>query len=1142
MRRPALMAGLILLLSMAVVPMARGAQTGPARPGTPPEASTAEEAAKMARDSGLPVEDLSGRTERSQRFAKPDGSWRLEQNAEPVRIRRADGAWTTVDPTLRLDGGAIRPVATAADVRFSADGTGPFAIMRTALGTFALSWESPLRAPELAGDTARYRDVLPGVDLVVRATADGFAHAFVVKDRAAAANPKLRTLRLGLSGGLHIGDGPDGGLAAVTGTGAVAVSLGEAFMWDSTDGSTVAAPGDGALRAPVTVRSTDTELRLDPDPGLLADPTAVFPLVIDPPYAKPSKRFAFSNSTNEPNDAVARVGLEPTRTHPTYRSYFTFDVAPLRGKRILTATLQTLLIHSWSCGSTPVDLYKVTPRPGTGRVPWQPAEPLVWLDEKSGHAHKPSTGRGCSNDPQKDMPMEFGSGNLLRAELQTAAGANATEFALAFSARSRNGTGETIQERWKKFSVKETKLVADYNSRPDVPANLSADGAGCGTGDSRPFIATANPRLRARVGDADGDTDLRFEVVWERQNADGTWAPVGTGTQTGVPPGSGEVTVATSLVDGGVYRWRAQAHDPFVMDGQHLVEDSGFSDWCEFTVDTTGPSGQPTVTPAVYGTNPDLTYGTVGRTADFTFDAAGETDIASYRWGWADPPTTVATPPAIGGPVTLAITPPAPKPADPTAGGLLTLYVVSVDRAGHSSPLRTYPFHIGKATGPAGAWDLADPVGSTTLADSSGGNRPALLTGGGSAGAESRLLGGPTAVSFDGVDDAASVATSPANTGTSVTVSVWVRPAVNGDGQRTVLAASGNRASAFLLRREADNKWTFSVARADTDDAALATVTSTTVSRPGIWTHLTGVYDAGARQITWYVNGVVQGSAAAPAAFTATGGLEFGRGKWNGNLGFDQPWDGSLAEVRIWDRVLSTGEIAPLGATLAGRWRLNGDGTDVTSFHRTATGPASVGWVDDRFGLPGSALALNGKTDEHGTPIPTTESLATTGPALRTDQSFTVSAWVLVPEPMTAWNTAVAQNGVNYSGFYLGHRKTTGFAEVWEFSMKDTDTIGAGTWAIASAVVDPEDFGRWVHLTGVWDAGAGQLRLYVNGALAGSAARTVSWAAGGPLAIGRSRFPSGNAPADGQYWVGGIDEVRVYQGALPGSEIAKLAV
>jgi hypothetical protein len=74
----------------------------------------------------------------------------------------------------------------------------------------------------------------------------------------------------------------------------------------------------------------------------------------------------------------------------------------------------------------------------------------------------------------------------------------------------------------------------------------------------------------------------------------------------------------------------------------------------------------------------------------------------------------------------------------------------------------------------------------------------------------------------------------------------------------------------------------------------------------------------------------------------------------------------------------------------------------------------------------------------------------------------------------------------------------------------------------------------WTHLAGVYDAAARQLRLYVNGALQGSAAYTAGWRSTGALAIGRAKW---NGVAV-DYFAGLVDEVRTFDRALSAAAVA----
>ena len=78
----------------------------------------------------------------------------------------------------------------------------------------------------------------------------------------------------------------------------------------------------------------------------------------------------------------------------------------------------------------------------------------------------------------------------------------------------------------------------------------------------------------------------------------------------------------------------------------------------------------------------------------------------------------------------------------------------------------------------------------------------------------------------------------------------------------------------------------------------------------------------------------------------------------------------------------------------------------------------------------------------------------------------------------------------------------------------------------------PPTLNVWVHLVGVYDASARQLRLYVNGNLEGTASNVTVWSATGNFNIGRA--------SGGNYVPGFIDDVRVYAGVLPDPDISAL--
>ncbi|WP_412539078.1 LamG domain-containing protein [Longispora sp. K20-0274] len=147
-----------------------------------------------------------------------------------------------------------------------------------------------------------------------------------------------------------------------------------------------------------------------------------------------------------------------------------------------------------------------------------------------------------------------------------------------------------------------------------------------------------------------------------------------------------------------------------------------------------------------------------------------------------------------------------------------------------------------------------------------------------------------------------------------------------------------------------------------------------------------------------------------------------------------------------------------------------------------------------------------------------------------TDNAFTVAAWVKLSK-VGGHYTAVSQDGTRVSGYYL---KVTPDGK-WQFAMPKSDSEASSFDTVVGPVAVVNE---WTQLTGVYDAAAGQMRLYVNGRKAGSVAHTTLWKAGGGLQVGRGLYTG----AQTDFWPGMIDSVHLWQGVLPDLELAGLTV
>ncbi|MFG2379192.1 FG-GAP repeat domain-containing protein [Streptomyces sp. NPDC048504] len=273
--------------------------------GAKPHPRTETEARALARSSGKRVEIVTARTATTTTWADPGHTLTTRIHVSPVRTK-VGGTWRAIDPTLRrtadgdwttkatttpvvFSGGSkhtgTKPKSTAgkasyvrpagyvrpasyranADTETAGDDTATTLVTLTTAGhTIDLTWPGTLPAPEVESNEALYREVLPGVDLVLAANDGGFSEVLVVKSAQAAANPALKTISYGLSspdltmkldarsGSVHAYDA-DGNDVAATPT---------LMMWDSagkeatTDNLT---HGDGGADDPdPTPTATDT--------------------------------------------------------------------------------------------------------------------------------------------------------------------------------------------------------------------------------------------------------------------------------------------------------------------------------------------------------------------------------------------------------------------------------------------------------------------------------------------------------------------------------------------------------------------------------------------------------------------------------------------------------------------------------------------------------------------------------------------------------------------------------------------------------------------------------------------------------------------------------------------------------------------
>jgi hypothetical protein len=1025
-------------------------------------------------------------------------------------VRRGAG-WVPLEATLRRNAdGTASPAATPDDLVLSGGGAGPLATMSESGWSASLAWPGPLPAPALSGDTAIYSNVLPGVDLSVRADAEGFSEQLLVRSRSAAADPGLAGVRFGLAAtGLTFRATGDGGLAGVDAAGASVVTVPAPSMWDAAD---------HPARAPVGMTLAGGQLVLRPDISLLTAATTRFPVTIDPSFTAgqlnwtvvhgnyPNTAFWNGNGLTPDSNGNAMVGDDPFWLTPA-RSFFQMNTSAINGKHILGATFRVPEGWSSSCSAREVDLWE------TGGI----STSTTWNNQPSWMHMEASASVAYGHS--SSCPANTVAFNAT-APVRDAASSGWPNLTLGLRAANE---GDTIA--WKRFQPN-ASLAVDYNTVPSVGTRSTVPAMTCVSGTSGqpaandPLINTATPTLRAVAIDADtADNNETGHFAWQSWNGS-AWVASGSAADPILRAANTVTQVTTPSLADSTYRWQVQISQP-VMSPYSGTDSSAWSQWCEFRVDTTPPPA-PSVSSAQYpsGCAP---CGGVGTTGTFTF-TGGAPDVATYFWGTSDPPATQVNPSGPGGSVTVQWT--------PASGGPATLFVASRDAAGNRSAETRYQFTVDAPAPLLAHWRL-DETSGTALADDTGHGNTATLAGG-TLGAPSRIVGAP-ALALNGTPLQFAQAAGPVlDTSRSFSVAAWVK-LETGTQYASVLGQLGVHSSGFQLQYDPTcTCWNFVLPVFDGTNPGAAVVHSpTSAVSVGTWTHLAAVYDSGASTATLYVDGTAVGTVPGPATpWNAPGAFVIGETRWNDvNGGY---FLGSISGVGVWQRVLFPSEV---------RAMVDPTGNPVGEYHFDEVG-SSIAFDSSNYAndltLQGDAQIPAAGAGYQGTGMLLMDGggwATSAGQVLHTDQSFTVSAWVRIDgSSLPTWNlTALGQEGTQLSAFYLGYRVVSGVPR-WSFSMSGGDVAGGPGWvdAPSSTALTTSALGQWTQLTGVFDASTNTMRLYVDGALAGTASRTTApWDATGALTVGAALWTAqGGQPALVDDWIGAIDEVRILPGAV----------
>ncbi|MYR31094.1 LamG domain-containing protein [Nocardiopsis alba] len=1119
----------------------------------PPDPSDSEQqqefdALALAEQSGEPVEIPGLTDEKTRHLANPDGSLTAEISALPVRTRSADG-WVDIDTTLvKAEDGIVRPRAAGMDIAFSGGGDKEMARIGIGSNSVSLGWVEELPEPTLDGDRATYPDVLPDVDLVLTAGVEGFTQVLVVHTPEAAQLAELAELELPLdTTGVTMSADEHGNLDATGDAGGQSVFSAQApAMWDSTgqeersqgEDPTVAAPSGARMELVDTSVEID-RIRLIPDQAMLVDEATEYPIYIDPSVSASRPNWAYVdraypnqsyfNRSSEDSVGVGRVEWDRVYTR---RAFFQFTVMGRTNHPntiINSATLRTEVDWSWDCNS---NSYIQLQRVGAfnRNTTWnnQPSTQGGVLDTQNvrgGWATCPSS-----------SGVEFDATTAYRWGVNN----NASHIYLRLKERNESGTAA-----WRRFDVKNKPpvLVVNYNHPPEKPVTSTISdslGGVCQTDRTQPrLINDTTVRFNAQIRDRDSywvGQQVKSQFEWKLTGVDerlGTAdsAYVTVGKWSG---GSYRPATARNLPERELIAYRVRGHD--------RSNWGPWSSWCFIEIDTTKPDTGPEVTSTDYPAGDEL-HGSVGRAGEFTFTNNGVDQATSYHYSVND--ATCATEIELDSPgasVTVPIT--------PRRDGPNLIHARITDAYGNSSECAlVYIFTVAPPTDPVSYLPLDEGQGTTTE-DVMNGDRVLEATGdvdwargrvGPIENGTQRLEG--TAVEFNPASGHLRTDGPVVDTSEAFSVSAWVRLEEGATENLAAIAQDGDRNSGFYLgyQHSGGGRWVFKQAPRDADDTQVThRALSTDQAQIGVWTHLLGTFDPETGEVSLYVNGDKQGTAIQETPWNAEGDFVISGAKYRGDhIG---TWLGAIDDVRVWDRVVfdepfveteearsEVWELANRPTALEGRWRL--DETEGT----IATDSSDHGLDATLEADPLTAWnqAMNEVTFAPGVSLDVTveEHLHTNGPALRTDRSYSVAAWVRLDE-VGHNSTAVAQNGTDHSAFYLSYQHTLDY-DNWVMKLPPEDRTGASGWHRSLSEHSPQ-FGRWTHLAATYDHTLGEATLFIDGVPQEPVEVPEAWHANGPVMIGGARFEKEFFDP----WAGDISDVHLYQGVLTQADIS----
>ncbi len=513
---------------------------------------------------------------------------------------QTDQGWTDISTDLvpaTVDGvSVLKPENVPVDITVSTGGSRQIATLEDKNGhSISQSWPfGTLPTPVVEGNSATYRQVLPGVDLIQLVNKSGISQVLKIETAEAAKDPRVAQMRILLdTQNLSVEQNADGDLTATeTSSDEVVLHNSGGFWWDSkAEGASATSTGGQGIPRPfnLTLGAEDgKQSQIFDMQGILETSGLKYPIYVDPDwtYITPTWLFTDSaypevsywNGTHTDGTGQVQVGYLKPQWAPdgqphTARAYYQFNTPGLVGRDIINARLST--VETWASSCTPTDIASWVTDQVSPDTRWN-VQPIL----DSAHAIRTDIGAVAKgwgpNCPAGTVGFDLmAAKNLLQQR---------SVWTIALVAGN-----ETDPLGWKKFT-KDAYITVTHNLPPNTPVFQSlTNGKWYGTPwtyGAILFTRDTQPTFTVQFSDPDGHTGDNITAQMSLWQTNGQQVG-GDYTVTGVNATGMNLDYKAPPLGDGTYTLRARAWDRW--NGYSAVMS------VVFVVDTTAP-GVPTIT------------------------------------------------------------------------------------------------------------------------------------------------------------------------------------------------------------------------------------------------------------------------------------------------------------------------------------------------------------------------------------------------------------------------------------------------------------------------------------------------------------------------------------------------------------------